>query len=200
MSLRIILKWFPSRYPIFIFRLFHLKFFRIMFGWLKFFIFSKFGWKIDILCDVHARLSFVPAYPISSGLFPRSLNVSLIAVKWSISFFSSSHHKKTALLFSVVGIWLLVGGTSKFSEILAFHFSPISSTMKSSTLCFNFACVVGMSFMKCLENWSIKDYQFLTWSLMKKTLLDFTSWIFPFLSNTVIASGSENFPTMPTFE
>jgi len=40
----------------------------------------------------------------------------------------------------------------------------------------------------------------LIWSLMKNTLFDLTSWIFSFSSNTAVASGSENFPTTPTFE
>ena len=77
-----------------IFRLFHLKFFRMMVGWLNCSSFSMLGFSIDILCEVWACLSFVPAYPIACGFLLRKFAIVFIVVKWSMSLFSSSHHKK----------------------------------------------------------------------------------------------------------
>src|SRR3989344_1040060 len=54
-------------------RLAHLKFFNLTPGKEKFLIFSIFGLKIEIFWHVHAFLSLVPEYPISSLKLPNSL-------------------------------------------------------------------------------------------------------------------------------
>ena len=94
MSRRIILKWFASRYPIFIFRFAHLKFFRIMFGWLKDFIFLGSGLNMEIRWVVIARLSLEPAYPMSWVEIFSLVAILFIAVKWSMFVFCISAHRK----------------------------------------------------------------------------------------------------------
>ena len=51
-----------------------------------------------------------------------------------MSLFSSSHQRKS---FCVSSIWIL--GWMNSWDILHVHFSPISSTMKSSVFCFSLA-------------------------------------------------------------
>ena len=86
-----------------------------------------------------AFLSFVPAYPMLKGFVLRWFTIIFMTVKWLMSFFSSSHQRKS---LAGGGWWVVGGGMFGWMnswDILHIHFSPISSTMKSSVFCFNFA-------------------------------------------------------------
>ena len=108
-----------------------------------------FGFSSEILCEVCAFLSLLPAYPIWKVVVCRWFAIVLIVVKWSMSLFSSSHQRKPR----ASGGRLQVAGCSSIegcinsSEILHIHFSPISSTMKSSVLCFSLAGIFCMEFL-----------------------------------------------------
>lgn len=58
---------------------------------------------IDILWDVWATLSLIPANPISIGCLFRWMHSALIAWNVSMFFFSSSHQRKS---FVDSGIWI----------------------------------------------------------------------------------------------